>query len=98
MSPLIEKYYNDNNISKILLKQKETMFDRHKDIATEFEKWIKTNEYVNDNAVCVEGYTAKALAEKSKYLNGEGAFVMLIELRENPEKARKLIEAGFKRK
>ena len=31
-------------------------------------------------------------------MNGEGAFMMLIELRENPKKALAQIQKGFKRK
>ena len=46
----------------------------------------------------MEGYTAKKLSELSEYLNGDGAFVLLIELRENPEKAHRRIMQGFKRK
>ena len=95
MSAVIEKFYADNNTPKVLLKQKIAIFDRHKDIASEFEKWITTNEYVTENAVCVEGYTAKQLAETSEYLNGEGAFVMLVELREKPPKASEQISKGF---
>ena len=56
-------------------------------------KYIKT-----EGAVTVEGYTAKRLAEESQYLNGEGAFMMLIELRENPKKALEQIAKGLKRK
>jgi hypothetical protein len=32
----------------------------------------------------------------SHYLNGEGAFMFLIELRDNPEKAKQKIHNGFK--
>ena len=72
------------------------MFDKHKDIASEFEKWIKEKEYKMEGAVTVEGYTAKKLSEISDYLNGEGAFMMLVELRENPKKAKERIAGGFK--
>ena len=44
----------------------------------------------------VEGYSAKQISEMSKYMIGEGAFVMLIELRENPESALKKIKNGFR--
>lgn len=98
MSQIIEKFYTDNSIPKVLLGQKIKMFDKHKDIAAEFEKWITTKQYVTDDAVTVEGYTAKRLAETSDYLNGEGAFVMLVELKENPQKALEQIKKGFKRK
>ena len=46
--------------------------------------------------ITVEGYSAKSLSEISKFLDGEGAFIMLIKLRENPEAAKKQIAKGFK--
>lgn len=51
-----------------------------------------------DKAVSVEGYIEKIIAEESKYLDGDGAFMMLIELRENPKKTLAMIGKGFKRK
>jgi len=44
------------------------------------------------------GYTAEKLSALSPYLNGEGAFALLIEFRENPEKALARIRKGFKKK
>ena len=58
----------------------------------------KHKTYKGEDAVSVEGFTAKKLSEESEYLNGEGAFAMLIELRENPKKALAQIAKGFKRK
>lgn len=98
MSDIIRKYYEDNNAPGFLLEQKLKKFDEHKDIAKEFEGWIKSGKYKTIGAVSEEGYTAKRLAGMSKYLNGEGAFMMLIELRENPEKALAQIAGGFKMK
>ena len=46
----------------------------------------------------VEGYSASQLAAITEYLDGESAFLLLIELRENPQKAKKRISDGFKRK
>ena len=60
--------------------------------------WIKDNKYVSEGAVEVEGYTARKLAEISEYLNGEGAFLLLIELRDNPQRAKAWIKEGFKHK
>lgn len=50
------------------------------------------------NGVLVESYSAKDLAQTSIFLDGEAAFVFLIELRENPEKALKQIAKRFKMK
>ena len=96
MSEVIKKFYEEHNIPKAILDQKLKMFDKHKDIASEFEKGIKEKEYKMEGAVTVEGYTAKKLSEISDYLNGEGAFMMLVELRENPKKAKERIAGGFK--
>lgn len=97
MSEIIKKFYEENKIPAVLLKQKIAKFDKHPDITSEFEYWIQNKEYKPDG-ISVEGYTAKRLAEESQYMNGEGAFVMLIELRENPKKALEQIAKGFKRK
>ena len=40
--------------------------------------------------------TAKSLSELSKYTDGEAAFMLLIELRETPEKTLRRIKNGFK--
>ena len=82
----------------LLLKKKLSMCERNKDIASEFELWIQTGKYVENNCVKVEGYTAKSLSELSHYVDGEAAFTLLIELRENPTKALDRISRGFKMK
>lgn len=98
MSDIIRQFYEKNNLPKPVIEQKIAAFSRHNDIAKEFELWITDRAYKAQGAVTVEGYTAKKLSELSDYLKGDGAFVMLIELRENPEKAHKRIEKGFKYK
>lgn len=98
MSEIIRKYYEENKAPGFLVKQKLKKFDKHQDIATEFESWIRSGSYKTTGAIVVEGYTARQLSETSKYLNGEGAFMILIELREDPKKALRRIEDGFKLK
>ena len=98
MSAVIKKFYEENKIPGILIKQKLDKFEKNPDIAEEFEYWIEHKNYKTDGAVSIEGYTARKLSEESAYLNGDGAFVMLIELRENPKKALNQITKGFKRK
>ena len=95
MSEVIKEYYKKTKLEKHHIDSKLVSFSHHEDIEQEFECWIKTKEYKNDGIV-VEGYSAKVLANISKFLDGEGAFVMLIALRENPEKAVRQIKAGFK--
>ena len=95
MSSIIEKYYNDNNVAPALVKQKIERLGRNPDIEKEFEYWIENKQYRPDSME-IEGYTAQKLSQLSKYLIGEGAFMLLIELRESPDKAHKKIARGFK--
>lgn len=97
MNKRIESFYRENNIPEFLLNQKLRKFSRHMDIAEEFDYWIENKRYKETGCV-VEGYSAARLAEISEYLDGEGAFVMLIELREAPKKALDRISKGFKMK
>ncbi len=97
MSEIIKQFYIDNNTPEILLERKIKQFEKHPDIAKEFEQWIKTKTYPSDaSSVRIENYTAKGLADMYNYLDGEGAFVMLVELRDNPNEALKKIFNGFK--
>ena len=97
MISTIKEYYAKNNISTVLLSRKLNRYERNKDIGLEFCQWIKTGKFV-PAGVCVEieGYSAEKLANLSPFLNGDGAFEMLIDLRENKEKALRQIADGFK--
>lgn len=95
MSDVIKDYYRKTKLEEFQVKNKLEMLDRHADIKEEFEYWL-THKCFMPNGITVEGYSAKSLSEISKFLNGEGAFIMLIKLRENPENAKKQITTGFK--
>lgn len=97
MSQSIKEYYSKTKLDKRLVDRKLELFEKHLDIMLEFEYWLETRQY-KSNGVLVEGYSAKDLAQTSIFLDGEAAFVFLIELRENPKKALKQIANGFKMK
>lgn len=88
MTTIIKAYYENAGIAPFLLKRKLQLFERNHDIAEEFVEWIKTGKYPDRNCVCIEGFTAKMIASKSPLFAGEGAYMMLIELREKPENAK----------
>ncbi|MCD8020323.1 MAG: hypothetical protein LUF92_12315 [Clostridiales bacterium] len=98
MSKIIGDYYAKAPMLPLLVQQKIERFNRNPDIAAEFEDWIVNKAYRKNNAVMIQGYTAEKLAAISEYMNGEAAFITLINLREQPEKTLKKIETGFKRK
>lgn len=91
----IEKYLEQAHLSEAMLKMKVDSYKKHPDIAREFEYWIEHRKYLPERCVEIEGYTAKKLSELSEFLDGEGAFALLIELRETPKKAIKKISRGF---
>lgn len=93
---IIREYYEKTKMPAMMIDRNVALFDKYPDIKKEFEHWIQTKEYIVDNAVSVEKYTAKALSELSEFLDGEGAFSMLVQLRETPGKALKKIARGFK--
>ncbi len=96
MSKIIEEYYKSANIIPFLLNRKMDKFKKHPDVAAEFEYWIENKKYKSTDCISIKGYTAQKIAEISNLLDGEGAFVLLIELKENPTKALERIKNGFK--
>ncbi len=98
MNEIIMDYYKAIPVADFLLKQKMDKFARNPDIAEEFAFWIKNGKYKSEDPITIEGYTASDIGAMSKYMLGEGSFMLLIELRENLEKALKRISEGFKEK
>ena len=95
MSEVIKAYYEKTKLEKRHITSKLNLFNAHKDIEYEFEYWIKNGEYLT-KGVSVEGYTAEELSKQSEFLDGEGAFILLIELRNNPSRVRDMLKEGFK--
>lgn len=96
MSKVIEEYYKKTKLPEPLIVKKLEALDRNQDIQAEFEAWIESKLFKEEGFVEVVGYSAKSIAEMSRFVNGEGAFMLLIELRENREKALKRISDGFR--
>ena len=94
MSSLIREYYKKVDLPSDLITEKLEKFERNPDIAMEFEYWIKNGEFKR-GGIEEKGYTAEKLAELSDLIKGEGSFILLIELRERPEKAFKRINDWF---
>ena len=92
---IIRSYYEKAGIPAIMINKKLVSFEKNPDIAKEFEHWIQTKEYTIEDCVTVEDYTAEKISKLSEFMDGEGAFSLLIQLRENPKKALKRIRDGF---
>ena len=98
MSKVIEEYYRKTKLPEPLIVKKLEALDRNQDIQAEFETWIESKAFMESGCVEVAGYSAKSISEMSRFVNGEGTFMLLIELRENREKALKRITDGFRMK
>lgn len=98
MSKVIEEYYRKTKLPEPLIVKKLEALDRNQDIQAEFETWIENKMFKEKACIEVAGYSAKSITEISRFVNGEGAFMLLIELRENRENALKRIMEGFKMK
>lgn len=98
MNKTIEEYYSQAHMLPLLVKQKLRRFNQNPDIAEEFESWILNKAYRKSGAIVVQGYTAEKIAAISEYMDGEAAFITLMDLREHPEETMKQLESGFKRK
>jgi len=96
MSKIIEEYYSQAKAMPVLVKQKLNKLQQHTDVLQEFEYWIQNGMYKIADCVSVNGYTAYKLSELSEFVDGEAAFMLLIELRENPERATRRISEGFR--
>lgn len=92
---IIKEYLSNAKVPEVIIDRKMAAYEKHPDIANEFENWILTKKYFGKNCVVVENYTAEKLANISEFLDGEGAFAMLIQLREKPHQALKKIKDGF---
>ena len=71
---------------------------RHPDISAELLSWILSREYKSVSPVVVEGYTAADIVKLAPFMDGVGVFTFLVSLREEPQKAKSQIAAGFPRK
>lgn len=86
----INDYLKSIGLPEKMIEKKINEFAKHKDIADEFIYWIENKSYMCDG-IYVEGYSAKTIGAKSILFDGLTAFTLLIQLREDPEKALKKI-------
>lgn len=73
------------------LVAKATKYD---DIRQELLKWLKTGEFKEDGLE-IEGHSARDIAELAPFMDGVGVYNFMVDLRENPETAKKYIADGF---
>ena len=75
-----------------------TSFEKHDDIRTELEKWIVQQEYMQENPLTIEGYTAEMISKLAPFMDGVGVYNFMVTLRERPDNGKRIITEGFPRK
>ena len=95
LSSVVKEYYKKAGIVPALLNSKIGKLERHPDVLEEFAEWIKTGCYKEIDCVEVAGYSAKRLAALTPFLDGEGAFITLIDLREKPVATENKLSKAF---
>ena len=86
-------YYAYHMYGKRIEKEMEKL-DRHQDIKMEFYRTLMKEEFPNNRARSVEGYTAQQLKETTK-LTVLGVYNYLIYLREDPKIALDNLKKGL---
>ena len=96
---LIRKYLvEEKKMPAVVADRTGEKLDRHPDISAELVHWILSKEYKTSSPVTIEGYTAADIVKLAPFMDGVGVFTFLVSLREQPERAKEQIAAGFPRK
>ena len=98
MEKIINYLVDVRNQKPNVAKKVASPFEAHKDIRNELEGWIETNEYMRNNPLTIEGYTAEMIYKLAPFMDGVGVYNFMVTLRERPDNAKRIIAEGFPRK
>lgn len=95
----IIKYFKDDakvndEVAKILFKD----LSKYDDILNEFTKYLNQKTYDLENAIEINGYTAKKIHELNPSFEPTGVYTFMELLRTDPKMAEEIIKGGFKNK
>ena len=88
-----EKHCSDVQIGGILLK-----ITKYDDIYREFLLWLSQRSYQMKSPIIVEGYSAQNIYDRANFLDGIGVYNFLVDLRDQPDQAKRYLEEGFPRR
>ena len=95
---IIDYFKNEIGKSDAVYKLLFKDLSKYDDIFNEFTKYLVQKTYDMPNAINVEGYTAKQIAELNPNFKATGVYTFLNYLREKPEEAKETIRKGFPNK
>ena len=98
MEKIIDYLVNERNQKPEVAARIALPFGKHDDIRAELENWIDKKEYIQDNPLMIEGYTAEMISKLAAFMDGVGVYNFMITLRERPENGKRIIAEGFPRR
>ena len=98
MNIIMDYLLNEKQMTAVVAAKTEQKISKYGDIRKEFEFWIANKTYNTDNPLVTGGYTAQDISRLAPFMDGLGVFNFMVTLREEPEKAKRYIDEGFKRK
>ncbi len=95
----IIKYFKEDakvndEVAKILFKD----LSKYDDILNEFTKYLNQKTYDLENAIEINGYTAKKIHELNPSFEPTGVYTFMELLRTDPKRVEEIIKGGFKNK
>ena len=99
METKIKKYFLEEKkvteqVAKILCKS----LLKYADIAGEFCYWIENREYMKEDNLVINGYSATDISRMAPHLDVSGVYGFMVSLRDNPIKAEEIIKNKFPNK
>ncbi|MDR2590531.1 MAG: hypothetical protein LBC71_06060 [Oscillospiraceae bacterium] len=98
MNKIVDYLVNERKQKHEVAMKIVAPLEKHDDIRSELEYWLEKREYLQDNPIVIEGYSAKDIIKLAPFMDGVGVYNFMITLRERPESGKKIIADGFKRK
>jgi len=95
MSKITTYFIENKKMTPVVAEVLAKSLEKYDDIRNEFIYWIDNNSFDSDNAISVDGYTAKNIYEMAPHLDGAGVYNFMVTLRERPDKAQDIIDKGF---
>ena len=92
----LDKYLvEEMGVTEPLLSMARNKIRKYNDIYDEFCYWLENRNFDKSDPLVVGGYTAKQIFELNPNFSGIGVYNFLIALRDEPEKAKRIIDEGF---
>lgn len=95
---IIKYFKEDAKMNDFVAKTLFKDLSKYDDILNEFTKYLNQKTYDLENAIEINGYTAKKIHELNPSFEPTGVYTFMELLRTDPKRAEEIIKGGFKNK